>query len=180
MCVAHSRNRDSLLWITVLKPSWLTEQWVRQETEEQGALFFVRQCVFGAAPANKPPSVYEFSLSSWLSPGRPGLLAEECMGVGFFNKGNSLFLEAPRKPWALLFMVSLLCSSKVGYLLVLLLFKHNGFTLRLGQKDREMERKLKSWLISCMPMLNFKCHDILLFLSVVLSFIQIHTFSHIL
>lgn len=123
MCVAHSRNRDSLLWITVLKPSWLTEQWVRQETEEQGALFFVRQCVFGAAPANKPPSVYEFSLSSWLSPGRPALLAEECMGVGFFNKGNSLFLEAPRKPWALLFMVSLLCSSKVGYLLVLLLFK---------------------------------------------------------
>lgn len=124
------------------------------------------------------------SLSSRLSPGRPRLLAEECMGVGSFNKGNSL--SGPRDGPGLYFSsfpsrVSLWTQSGLLLLLLLLLrFKHNGFTLRLREKDTEEGRspELKLWLTYCMPMLST---DILLELNVVLSAIQqtmpIHIFE---
>lgn len=65
-------------------------------------LWFLRVRVCLWRPMN-PPVWMWVRLWSWLSPGRPWLLAEECMGVGSFNKGNSF--RAPGRPWALLFIV---------------------------------------------------------------------------
>lgn len=154
MCVTHSGNRDSPLWIASLKPSWLTEQWARRETEEQGAsFFFVCLCAIGAAPAPEPPSVCEFSLSSWLSPGRQGLLAEECMGVGSCNKGNSLS-GPPDSPGLCFSWFPSRFSKWATFWCCFFVSKHNDFTLRLGEKEKQGALELKLWLISCMPVLN--------------------------
>lgn len=63
------------------------------------------------------------------SPGRPGSLAEECMGVGSFNKGNTL-----SGPWGgpgLYFSLfpSTVSPNTGGLKQLLLHFKGNGFTL---------------------------------------------------
>lgn len=105
MCNTIHEIESSLLWITA-KKTILTDRTMRytggggrwmHQCVRDCTLFlcvslcgFLSVCIFGAAPTHEPPSEFEFSLSSWLSPGRPWFLAEECMGVGSFNKGNSL------------------------------------------------------------------------------------------
>ena len=147
--------------------------------------FFYCVCLWQLQPVN--PLRMWVSLSSRLSPGRPGLLAEECMGVGSFNKGNSL--SGPQDGPGLSFSsspspVSLNPSGLLLLLLLLLRFKRNGFTLRLSEKGTEEGRSpdLKLWLTYCMPMLTglgTGSHDILLEHSVVLPAIQQVTLDHI-
>lgn len=89
------------------------------------------------------------SLSSWLSPGRPRLLAEECMGLGSFIKGN--FLSGLRDSPGLHFFMSPVSVKKVGFCYCC--FVSCVMALPSGSERNTEEGRgphLKLWLIYCM------------------------------